>query len=57
MQTKYKTVFIPDKAHKQIFHHTSTKCVHPSETCHTSYPVFSIVVLRETTSKEHTISV
>ena len=41
----------------KIFLHTSTKCVRPSETFHTSYLVFSIVVFRETTSTEHTISV
>jgi hypothetical protein len=40
----------------KIFLHTSTKCVRSSETFHTSYAVFSVVVLRETTSTEHTVS-
>ena len=41
----------------KIFLHTSTKFVRPSEKFRTSYPVLSIVVFRETTSTEHTISV
>jgi hypothetical protein len=41
----------------KIFLHTSTKWVHQSETFLTSYPVFSIVVFRNTTSAEQTVSV
>jgi hypothetical protein len=40
-------LFIPDKAHKKIYLHTSTKCVRSSEIFRTSYPVFSIVVFRK----------
>jgi hypothetical protein len=41
----------------KIFLHTSTQCVCPSPVIRPSYPLFSIVVFRETTSSEHTISV
>jgi len=57
IQTKNKTVFIPERLTNKIFLHTSTKFVHPSETFRTSYLVFSIVVFRETTSTEHKISI
>jgi len=50
-------VFIPGRLTNKIFLHTSTKCVCPSETFRTSYLVFSIVVFRQTTSAEHTISI
>jgi len=52
-------VFIPDKAHKQNFLHTNTKCVRRSEILvfRTSYPLFYIVVFREKISTLHTISV
>ena len=51
-------MFIPDNAHKQNLPPYQHKvCARPSEIFHTSYPVFSIAVLRETTSREHTISV
>jgi len=41
----------------KLFLHASTKCVRPSETFRTSNLVFSTVVFRETTSREHTFSV
>jgi len=44
-------------AHKQNLPKHQTQCVRPSETFRTSHLVFSIVVFRETTSTEHTISV
>jgi hypothetical protein len=53
--TKNKTVFIPEKAHKQnlpSYQHTVCVCVRPSEIFRASYPLFSIVVFRETTSTE-----
>jgi hypothetical protein len=54
---KTVSLFIPDKAHKKIFLHTSTKCVRPSETFLISYPLSSIVVVRKTTCAERTVSV
>jgi len=56
-QTNNKTVFTPDRLTNELFLHTSTQCVHLSETFRTSYSLFSIVVIRQTTSTEHTISV
>jgi hypothetical protein len=58
IQTKNKTVFLSlTRLTNKSFLYTSTHCARPSETFRTSYPVFSIVVFRETTSTEHTISV
>ena len=45
------------KLRNKTFLHTSTKWVRSSEIFRTSYPLFSIVVFRETTSTVQTISV
>jgi hypothetical protein len=57
IQTKNKTVFIPDKAHKQNLPPYQHKMCAQSETFCTSYPLFCSVVFRETTSTEHTFSI
>jgi len=57
IKPKNKTVFTLTRLTNKIFPHTSTQCVLPSEIFRTSYLLFSMVVFREKTSTEHTISV
>jgi hypothetical protein len=57
MRTKNNIVFITDKINKKIFLQTSTKSMRPSAIFCRSYPLFSTVIFRETTSTEHTNSV
>jgi hypothetical protein len=51
------SLFIPDKAHKQILPPHQHKVCAPSETFRTSYPVFSNVVFRKTPGAEQAVSV